>query len=130
MNSNDQGKDLTLADRFVIHPDKPLPARDHAMAIAVEVTDRRAPTRLLLAMICRPGLIPRLDIIPQLARLMRLPGKGVIAEGMDADLLVLDDQMQVQHLLAGDRWHIKNGRQEIQGSYESVPTSNKPATGA
>ena len=69
-------------------------------------------------------------VTSNVARLMRLPGKGVIAEGMDADLLVLDDQMQVQHLLAGDRWHIKNGRQEIQGSYESVPTSNKPATGA
>jgi hypothetical protein len=38
--------------------------------------------------------------------------------------------MQVQHLLAGDRWHIKNGRQEIQGSYESVPTFNEPAAGA
>ena len=69
-------------------------------------------------------------VTSNVARLMRLPGKGVIAEGMDADLLVLDDQMQVQHLLAGDRWHIKNGRQEIQGSFESVPTSNKPAAGA
>ena len=69
-------------------------------------------------------------VTSNVARLMRLPGKGVIAEGMDADLLVLDDQMQVQHLLAGDRWHIKNGRQEIQGSYESAPTFNKPAAGA
>jgi len=70
---SDLGKDLTLAGRFLIHPDKPLPARDHAMASAYDVTDQRAPTRLLLAMVCRPGLIPRLDIIPQLSRLMRLP---------------------------------------------------------
>jgi hypothetical protein len=49
---------------------------------------------------------------------------------MDADLLVLDDKLAVQHLLAGGRWHIKNGRQEIQGSYETSPAISKPAAGA
>ncbi len=72
-NSDGAEKELILAGRFLIHPDKPLPARDNATASAFEVTDKRAPTRLMFAMACRPGLIPRLDIIPQLARLMRLP---------------------------------------------------------
>ncbi len=53
------------------------------------------------------------------AQLMRLPGKGCIAEGMDADLLVPDGELGVQHLLAGGRWHIKNGRQEICGRFET-----------
>ncbi len=71
--SSDPGTAPTLAGRYLIHPDKPLPARDHAAAFAVEATDKRAPARGLIAMVCRPGLVPRLDIIPQLSRLMRLP---------------------------------------------------------
>jgi beta-aspartyl-dipeptidase (metallo-type) len=52
------------------------------------------------------------------ASLMRLRGKGVIARGMDADLLVLDGKNRVQHLMAAGRWHIKNGQQQILGSFE------------
>lgn len=81
MSSGDPEKDLILAGRFLVHPDKPLPARDNAMASAFEVTDKRAPTRLMFAMACRPGLVPRLDIIPQLARLMRLPMVAPIEAG-------------------------------------------------
>jgi len=53
------------------------------------------------------------------AKLMRLPGKGVIAPGCDADLLVLDNKLQVQHLMAKGQWHIKGHQQQILGSYES-----------
>ena len=35
------------------------------------------------------------------AHLLRLPGKGRIAPGADADLLALDKNFQVRHLLAG-----------------------------
>jgi len=52
------------------------------------------------------------------AKLMRLPGKGVIAPGCAADLLVLDNQLQIQHLMARGQWHIKNKQQHILGSYE------------
>jgi beta-aspartyl-dipeptidase (metallo-type) len=58
-------------------------------------------------------------VTSNVAQLMRLRGKGFIAQGMDADLLVLDGKLAVQHLMAGGRWHIKNGRQEIRGSYEA-----------
>jgi beta-aspartyl-dipeptidase (metallo-type) len=62
------------------------------------------------------------------ATLMRLQGKGVIARGMDADLLVLDDEFAVQQLMVGGRWHIRNGRQQLRGSFETDPeeTVNKP----
>ncbi len=55
------------------------------------------------------------------ARLMRLPGKGVITPGCDADLLVLDKKLQVQHLMAKGQWHIKDKQQQILGNYESGP---------
>lgn len=60
-------------------------------------------------------------VTSNIAGLLRLPGKGMIAEGMDADLLVLDSKLEVQHLLAGGRWHIKNGLQQVQGSFEADP---------
>jgi len=53
------------------------------------------------------------------ADLMRLPGKGRIAVGQDADLLVLDDQFLVHGLMANGRWHIQDGAQVIMGSYEA-----------
>jgi beta-aspartyl-dipeptidase (metallo-type) len=60
------------------------------------------------------------------ASLLRLPGKGAIAQGMDADLLVLDENLAVQHLMAGGRWHIKDGRQQILGSFETAPNGQSP----
>jgi len=57
------------------------------------------------------------------ASLMRLHGKGAIAVGMDADLLVLSDNHSVQHLMANGRWHIKDGRQQILGSYEAAQST-------
>ena len=53
------------------------------------------------------------------ASLLRLTGKGIIAEGMDADLLVLSSELQVQHLMVAGRWHIKDGAMQILGSFEA-----------
>lgn len=52
------------------------------------------------------------------ASLMRLHGKGRIAQGLDADLLALDDELQVQHVMARGEWHIRDGSQVVLGSYE------------
>ena len=64
------------------------------------------------------------DVLPcftaNVANLMRLQGKGVIGEGMDADLLVLDNNHRVQHLMANGNWHIKHGQQQILGSFEAA----------
>ena len=43
------------------------------------------------------------------------------AEGMDADLLVLDKEFAVQQLMVGGRWHIHNGQQQVWGSFETDP---------
>ena len=50
---------------------------------------------------------------------MRFARKGCIAPGMDADLVVLSDKLEVQHVMAGGCWHIKNGEQQILGSFEA-----------
>ncbi len=57
------------------------------------------------------------------ATLMRLPGKGRIDVGMDADLLVLDEALSVRHLMIGGGWHIKDGQQNRWGSFENHPSS-------
>ena len=57
-----------------------------------------------------------------IAKLMRLSSKGSIAAGQDADLLVLDENLELQHVMASGRWHIKNGEQQKWGSYELADT--------
>jgi beta-aspartyl-dipeptidase (metallo-type) len=44
------------------------------------------------------------------ARILRLPKKGNIAKGADADILFLDDRLQMIHLLAMGSWVVKNGK--------------------
>ncbi len=52
------------------------------------------------------------------ARLLRLPGKGVIAVGADADLLVLDEHGQARDVIAGGRWHRRDGERSRRGTFE------------
>ena len=68
---NPDGKVL-LAGRYQVHPDKPIPALDSPMATAFEANDLRAGGRNLFALVCRPDLMARIDIIPQLARMLLL----------------------------------------------------------
>ncbi|MEM9384928.1 MAG: beta-aspartyl-peptidase [Pseudomonadota bacterium] len=52
------------------------------------------------------------------ARLLRLPGKGVIAEGADADLVVLDAQYDIDSVMLGGAWHRRHGEQLVRGPFE------------
>jgi beta-aspartyl-dipeptidase (metallo-type) len=50
---------------------------------------------------------------------MRLHAKGRIALGLDADMIAVDDSLQVQHVMARGRWHVRDGQQVVLGSYET-----------
>jgi len=52
------------------------------------------------------------------ARLLRLPGKGRIAGGNDADLVFFAEDFGVRHVMAGGRWMIQDGAPVTRGTFE------------
>jgi len=54
------------------------------------------------------------------AGLLRLPGKGRIDVGMDADLLVLDDEHRAHHVLCRGVWQLRDGRLVRRGMFEAT----------
>jgi len=62
------------------------------------------------------SVLPAFTINP--AQLLKLPGKGTIQTGMDADLIVLDGDFAISDVMARGEWHWRNGRQIRFGSFE------------
>ncbi len=54
------------------------------------------------------------------ARLLRLPRKGHLRAGADADLVVLADDGAVGDVMARGRWHVRNARSLVRGAFERV----------
>jgi beta-aspartyl-dipeptidase (metallo-type) len=52
------------------------------------------------------------------AGLLRLPGKGRVQAGADADLLCLDESFDVRHVMAGGRWMVQDGVPLVRGTFE------------
>ena len=52
------------------------------------------------------------------ASILKLPGKGYIAKGMDADLLFLNQGLELVHLLVMGKWVVKDGTLLKKGAYE------------
>jgi beta-aspartyl-dipeptidase (metallo-type) len=56
------------------------------------------------------------------ADIHKLPGKGRIAAGADADLLLLDaDTLAIRHLLARGQWMVRDGEILRRGTFEMPP---------
>lgn len=66
--------------------------------------------------------LPAETVLPLLtsnvARLLKLHQKGRIAEGRDADLVVLDHENTVASVMARGVWHVKNKKQLLNGLFE------------
>jgi beta-aspartyl-dipeptidase (metallo-type) len=52
------------------------------------------------------------------ATILKLYGKGFISKGMDADILFLNKDMEMVHLLGLGRWAVRDGSVIKKGSYE------------
>jgi len=52
------------------------------------------------------------------AEILRLPSKGLLTVGSDADLVVLDDAFRVTDVMARGRWHVRDGNQIVKGMFE------------
>jgi beta-aspartyl-dipeptidase (metallo-type) len=57
-------------------------------------------------------------ITSNVAALLKLKQKGRIEQGLDADLVVLDQANRVEHVMARGIWHLKGGRQLLSGLFE------------
>ena len=63
------------------------------------------------------------------AELLRLPRKGVLAAGADADLLVLDEQSRICDVMLGGRWQVREGQSVARGPLDSSPPPFDPGNG-
>lgn len=52
------------------------------------------------------------------ATILKLPGKGFIMPGMDADILLLDREMRMVHLISMGEWVVRDGKVIKKGAYE------------
>jgi beta-aspartyl-dipeptidase (metallo-type) len=70
------------------------------------------------------GGLPLADALPAFtsnaADLLRLPRKGRLEAGADADLVVLDDTHRVRDVMAQGRWMVRGGFVLRRGLFESV----------
>nr|WP_298849340.1 amidohydrolase family protein [uncultured Ruegeria sp.] len=54
------------------------------------------------------------------ADLLKLQRKGRMIAGMDADLVVLDENLAVRHVMARGEWHVRDGQVVRRGMYEQI----------
>jgi beta-aspartyl-dipeptidase (metallo-type) len=52
------------------------------------------------------------------ARVLRLAGKGYLSPGADADLVVLEQDGRIRDVMANGRWHVLEGRAVVRGTFE------------
>lgn len=65
---------------------------------------------------------PMISVLPMftrnVAKLLRLKGKGEIKTGGDADLLILNEQYELTDVMIQGHWHKRNGEAIVVGTFE------------
>ncbi|KFN44593.1 beta-aspartyl-peptidase [Arenimonas oryziterrae] len=54
------------------------------------------------------------------ARLLRLAGKGRIAAGADADILILNEDFEVSEVMISGRWFVRDRQAVVRGTFEGA----------
>ena len=92
---------------------------------SMDVGHSGAPGRETIGLVLARGIALQ-DALPaftsNVAGLLRLPGKGRIAVGADADLVALDADGTVTDVFAGGRPHLRDGAVLRRGTFESQDT--------
>jgi beta-aspartyl-dipeptidase (metallo-type) len=57
------------------------------------------------------------------ASLLRLPRKGTLAVGADADFIVLDENTGIRDVMLGGLWHLREGKSVRRGTFEPLPSA-------
>lgn len=93
---------------------------EHKRIVKMDVGDPAMLARLVQNLVARGRELE--EVLPcvtsNVAALYRLPGKGRIAEGMDADLVVLDGAGAVRDVMARGVWHVRGGQALVRGMFE------------
>jgi len=111
------------ADRITVSSDSggSLPEFDgDGCCVGMGVGDPGALAACLASLLARGQPLAR--VLPAFtsnaADLLRLPAKGYIDAGHDADLCVLDEQGRVTDVMARGMWHVRDGRARVLGTFE------------
>jgi beta-aspartyl-dipeptidase (metallo-type) len=91
--------------------------------VAMDVGRPSALADALQALVAGDHPLPLEDVLPvftsNVAATLRLPGKGRIAVGGDADLVVLDANHRIRDVMVRGRFHVRAGEPVVTGMLES-----------
>ncbi len=112
-------------DRFTISSDGGgcLPAFDHEgnlTRFGVGLSDTLPETLAEMVGMGVPLDEALRPLTSNVADLLKLHGKGRLSNGKDADLVVLDENLGIRHVMARGEWHVRSAQIARRGMYEQI----------